>query len=452
MTDVQRKIRSTPAINIRVGSLTFRGGSRVGQTHNVDWQSHSVTNGHIVMIGGSGSGKTHQLRRFITELARGGARVHLIDPHGDLTIDPQLADSITFSDSTEFGLNPLEVESDPIFGGVRRQANSFVNLLLRQSTLGDKQKGALFRLLIELYRRYGFESENPTTWGLDYDPRKWVNEGVVKRHPSLQDLTRVVWEKCLALKMGATGSAVRKFEEVVKLQKTLHGLRLKKARLEDVETKLDKAKASFMDAMGTALTTMETGAELEELIAWDSFDVIKGIYDRLVSLEQSGIFKGKPPRFNVEKRVWRYNIAPLSRAESQFFVDCLLTKIFRHAKTRGEADGPDTVIVIDEAAIFVDKEDDHIINILLRESRKFGVMLILAGDQVSVFPPAILSSSATKLILGVDDMYHKATEERLGFERGKLKFLKPRKTALVQCKRSVEDSLGQGFYDVEIIG
>jgi DNA helicase HerA-like ATPase len=150
--------------------------------------------------------------------------------------------------------------------------------------------------------------------------------------------------------------------------------------------------------------------------------------------------------------VWRYDIAPLSRAESQFFVDCLLTKIFRHAKTRGEADGPDTVIVIDEASIFVDKDDDHIINILIREGRKFGVMIILAAQEVSVFPPAILSSAATKLILGVDDLYHKATEDRLGFERGKLKYLKPKKTAFVQCKRSVEDSLGQGFYEVEIMG
>lgn len=445
-----RRIRATPRIRIPIGTLKFRGGSRSGQTHPIAWDSHNATNGHIAMIGGSGSGKTHQLRRFITGLAQGGARVHVIDPHGDLIINASLTDSITFSDSTEFGLNPLEVESDPIFGGVRRQANSFVNLLLRQTTLGDKQKGALFRLLIELYRRYGFELENPRTWGLDYDPRTWATAN--KRHPTLQDLTKAVWEKCVALKLGATGSAVRKFEEVVKLQKTLHGLRLKKARLEDVEVKLEKAKKAFMEAMGTALTTMETGEELQELIAWDSFDVVKGIHDRMVSLEQSGIFKGNPPRFDVAKKVWRYDIAPLSRAESQFFVDCLLTKIFRHAKARGEAEGPDTVIVIDEASIFVDKDGDHIINILIREGRKFGVMIILAAQEVSVFPPAILSSTATKLILGVDDLYHKSTEDRMGLERGKLKFLKPRKTALVQCKRSVDDSLGQGFYDVEIAG
>lgn len=450
MTEATRRIRSTPNLKISLGSLTFRGGQRAGETVRIDWDSHSVINGHMAVIGGSGSGKTHQLRRYITELGRNGARVIVIDPHGDLGVDQRLMHSLTFSDSTEFGLNPLEIESDPLFGGVRRQANSFVNLLLRQSTLGEKQKSSLFRLLIDLYRRYGFEVENPATWSLDYDPRKWAK--AAKRHPTLQDLTKAVWEKCLALKIGTTGSAVRKFDDVIRLQKKLHNLRLKKASHEDVETQLTKAKADFMEAMGAALTTMETGSELEELVAWDSFDVVKGVYDRLVSLEQSGIFKGESPRFDPQKRVWRYDIAPLSRVESQFFVDCLLTKIFRHAKTRGEANGPDTVIVIDEASIFVDKDDDHIINILIREGRKFGIMVILAAQEISMFPPAVLASTATKLILGVDDMYHKATEDRLGFERGKLKFIRPKKTAFVQCKRGIEDSLGQGFYEVQIAG
>lgn len=102
---------------------------------------------------------------------------------------------------------------------------------------------------------------------------------------------------------------------------------------------------------------------------------------------------------------------------------------------------------------FVDKDEDHIINILFREARKFGVMVMLAAQEIGSFPQAVLSSSATKMILGIDDIYHRATEDRLGLERGKLKYIKPQQTAFVQCKRRAgDDQLGQGFYEIRLSG
>jgi hypothetical protein len=435
---------------VPIGTVTFRSGPRQGRSFGLTWDAGQALNGHMVLVGGSGSGKTFQLRRILSDLAHQGMRVHVIDPHGDLDLGSSLTDSRTFSDSTPFGLNPLEVSDDPLFGGVRRQANAFVNLLLRQATLGEKQKGALFRELIDLYARYGFDMDDPRTWALSFDPRTWARQG--KRHPTLSDLSRAVWDRCVAMKVGVAGAAARKFEEVARLQAKAYRLRLKKARGEEVEAALAKAKADFLAAMGEALERMETGRELEDLVAWDSFDVVKGLHERLVGLERSGIFKGRAAEFDAGRPVWRYAISPLSRDEQQFFVDCLLMRLFHAAKARGEADGPDTAIVLDEASIFVDRDDDHILNILFREARKFGVMVILAAQEISMFPPAILSSAATKLILGVDDMYHRATEDRLGLERGRLKWLKPQRTALVQLKRrpGEDDSLGQGFYEVEL--
>jgi hypothetical protein len=491
----------------------MRSGPRSGQSFDLVWDSEALLNGHTILVGGSGSGKTHQLRRIVTGLGQAGIRVHVIDVHGDV-LPACATDSIRFSESTEFGLNPLEVSADPDFGGPRKRANAFISLMLRQATLGEKQKSALFRLLVDLYKRFGFELADPATWSLDYDPRpsrsnrearaddgysalpnldwfslsdtektelkrkyglKWNGGTKVwqvatshpehdaavaqwgggnrKRQPVLSDLQREVYHRLVSLKLTGGTSAARSLEEVMRLQRRARGLKVRYLKGDDVEGQLAKVKDELLDAMEKALDRLETGEELDELIAWDSADAIKGLYDRICNLQQTGIFRGSAPEFDARKPVWRYDISPLSREEAQFFVDCLCAQIFAAAKQRGEADGPDTAIVIDEAAAFLCKDDDHILTIIAREARKFGIMLVLATQELGSFSPAVIASTATKVILGVDEMYHRTTETKLGLETGKLKFIRPQETALVQLKnRGKGEGLSNRFWEVHLVG
>ncbi|MBP8231120.1 MAG: ATP-binding protein [Rhizorhabdus sp.] len=429
----------------------MRTGARAGQKIEFALDSTTSMNGHLILAGSSGSGKSHQLRRIVDALGHAGVRVHLIDPHGDLQVSAGLTDSRVFSEATQAGLNPLEVASDPDHGGPRRAAVNFVSLMLRQATLGEKQRSALLRLLMDMYARYGFEPGNARSWSLDFDPRGWAKNP--KRQPVLSDLKRDVHQKLVQLKIGVPGSAARALEEVCKLAKKHSTLKMRNIRGDDVEQALAAAKEKFVERISEAVNRMETGAEIEELIAWDSFDVVKGLYDRLESLEGSGLFKGEAPAFDVDRPVWRYNISAIARNEQQFFVECLLGKLFAEAKARGEANGPDTAIVLDEASAFIDSDDEHILNILFREARKFGVMVILAAQEISTFPQAIISSAASKMILGVDEMYHAALERRLALPKGKLRFIRPHRTALVQSRRRSGDEVElAGFFEVDVIG
>lgn len=511
MNEASRSIRPSPSAKIRFGSVTMRGGPKAGQSFPLSLDVKQALNGHFIAVGGSGAGKTHQLRSVARQLADAGIRVHIVDVHGDIIPDCP-THSIRFSESTEFGLNPLEVSADPDYGGPRKKANAFINLMLRQSTLGEKQKSALFRLLMDMYQRWGFLRDDPTTWGLDVDPRqqrqkpvvqpeegfralpgidwfskaederrqlkksfslKWYGDGRVweipedhprlaealerwggeigKRHPALSDLRKEIWNKLVALKLTGSGSAARKLEDVMRLQKRVRSLKMRNMRGDEVETQLGKAKNDFLASIQEALGHVETGDELEELIAWDSTDAIKGLYDRVESLERSGIFKGRAPEFDPGKMIWRYDISSLSREESQFFVDCLASQIFNDCKQRGESEGPDTAILIDEAPRFLDKDDDHILNVIARESRKFGLMLGLAAQEINTFPQAIISSSACKIVLGVDEMYHKLTEQKLGLDPGKLKFIRPQETALIQIKNKGKgEGLTNKFWEVDL--
>lgn len=71
--------RETPNVTVPIG---IAGGA--GRQFTLAWDSHQVVNGHFALVGGTGSGKTYQLTRFVDGLAGGGVRIHLIDVHGDI--------------------------------------------------------------------------------------------------------------------------------------------------------------------------------------------------------------------------------------------------------------------------------------------------------------------------------------------------------------------------------
>lgn len=145
---------------------------------NVVWDSDELQNGHTLFIGRPGTGKTHQMRRFITALQRGNAsaRVHIFDVHDDLTVDG--ASSVVFSQSTPFGLNPLVVGPDPHFGGVNKCINAFLNIINRVSgNLGPRQQSLMRNLLLDVYRARGFDPERSETWLVDAGQAQYLGDG-----------------------------------------------------------------------------------------------------------------------------------------------------------------------------------------------------------------------------------------------------------------------------------
>ena len=59
------------------------------KTVPVVWRSEEVINGHILLAGGSGTGKTHNIRKIMRsylDSAQGGVRIHVFDVHDDIEI------------------------------------------------------------------------------------------------------------------------------------------------------------------------------------------------------------------------------------------------------------------------------------------------------------------------------------------------------------------------------
>jgi Helicase HerA, central domain len=516
----KRTKRKTPQL-----LLPFGTHARFGQT--VVFDSRRVVNGHMLVAGPSGTGKSHQLNRMILSLAEQGAKqIFVIDIHGDLAdfedlkpfrnapVPNNLVQSIKFGEQTRYGLPPLDLLNDPE-GGPRKRANAFINLMERQGALGPKQKTALFRLVIDLYKRHGFLMDDPKTWTLDYDPRqvrvrvvvarpgmialpaldwfdkndeekttlkrdygvrfngdtkcweapdnhplaaeardKWGSNGA-KRFPTLADVRRHLWDRLVMMKTGQSAPAIRALDKVMSLASKRARLRTRKLSMageedmEKLESTLAKVQAESLEAFQEGMERVDSGQELEELLLWDSADAIKGLFDRIEALERSGIFKGEPPPFDLSVPIWRFNIKSLSDDEQMLFVDVLLERIFMEAKSRGEADGPDTFIFLDEAHKFVVDDGEHIINRIVKESRKFGVGLVLSSQAFVHFSDDLLMSSGLKLVLGCPEMYREPMRRKLGLEMVELRggkkvnplsLIRPKDTAMISISISGENT------------
>jgi len=416
-----------------------------GRPNRVVWDSSQVINGHWVIAGASGTGKTFRLRYLMDGMLRQNpaCRFYVIDVHGDIQIPG--ASVVRFSETTDYGLNPLKISDDQDFGGVRKRVRSFISTLRRTShALGSKQEAALINILNDLYKANGFDPQDPRTWSLSFDPR--YGRRIPKKQPTITDLKRFAEYKLKQMVAGAGSAAVAKLEQLHKRFRALDKMNAR-STVEDVD--LTALKAEVKRIFAEYIDAIETGRELDDIIKYNSRDVIQSVYERIVTLDSSGIFKATPPPFDPKASIWNYDIRSLNKDEQQMFVDVLLEDLFMDAKARGERSEPDTFIIIDEAHKFVSEDDEHIINIIAKEARKFGVGLILASQSLSHFPEDIISNASTKLILGIDEIYHDVAARKLRVEPKRFSYIRPQYTAIVQVKTKA-GSLSNKFVDVDL--
>lgn len=464
----------------------------------VMWDSDKLVNGHTLLVGMSGSGKTYTLRKMISHMLQSCGshipRIHIFDVHGDLSIPG--ASEVRFSERTNYGLNPLRVNPDPHFGGVRKRVQSFLatmNRSMRQT--GPKQEACLRNVLNDVYAQYGFRQEDPSTWIVEEgaavvmtdgnDDRLFIDvpkgekdeakalgarwsgaplyswwvpqieyQGAITRwppklmgraHPSIRDALRMAQNILQQSFLGSGAEAVTYLEVANRAaqghrKKVIQALRRGQSQFDEEAEKaeLDKSKRKAIDSYTAYIDAITTGKELDSLMRYDSTDVLKSVVDRLQNLEAIGIFKSGIPPFDPTNPVWRYNIHALSMEERKLIVLFRLEELFLAAVERGEQDHIVDVVILDEAHIYADDDPESPINRIAKEARKFGLMLVAASQSPTHFPEDFVASVATKIVLGIDEMYWRQSATKLRLREDALAWVTPTKTMLVQLKMKGE--------------
>lgn len=466
-----------------------------GKTTPIYYDTSTLINGHLFMVGSSGVGKSHTFRKLIESALRSGskARFHIFDVHGDLEVPG--ASTAVFGEHVPYGVNPLRVNPSPEFGGPRRSIQAFIRIVNQASatSLGVKQESVLYNLLSDVYRDFGFQVEEPGSWSLHggdrpvpgatdnrlylqvpmaekdaakalgarWDPgrsswwvhtekyqgdlRKWPPAHIEKRHPDLNDVVRYARRLHEERFLGSDQRAVLALAEVNRAARAVQRKALDAARARhhnahfdsDMDSALMLAADKAMAAYKAYLKSIRTGYELENLLKYDSPEVLKSTLDRLQNLSRTGIFKPVAPPFDPSCPVWRYNLKPLSPDEKKMMVLFLLQDLFTQASQRSPQSDVVDVLVLDELAVYLGPEDekgDGIIGRIAREARKFGVALWAANQSPERVPASLLSSVGTKIILGLDELYWNEAVSKLRVEARQLSWIQPRRTMAVQLK------------------
>lgn len=409
----------------------------------VRWAPAELANPHVGLFADTGMGKTHMLRRFAQAMLETGHprfRMHIFDPHGDLNVDGE--SSVNFNESAPFGFNPLELNPDSKFGGVRKRIQSLIRALSQTaSRLGHRQERVLTKLLIDLYAERGFILTDNSTWAQD------AAQGRV--YPTLVDAIAFAKERLKMMYLGSDRKAMQAFEDVSRAikQRRLKQAALVKSMDETEEARIEREVHSLadkaVDAYREALLVSESGDEMDDMIENDGkVEILRSIVDRLENLYLIGIYKSTPPPLDPRCRIWRYVIDSLDLDEKKLFVMTRLETIFTRAIQRGMVNEVIDVIVLDEAHLFLDKDEEHIINRIAREGRKFGLAIFFASQTPTDFPDVVLGSLATKITMGLDANYWMATKRKLGLSDVDQQFIIPQRRVVVQLKQIGQASIG----------
>ena len=399
-------------------------------------------NPHAIITGDTGSGKTFLLKHMIYHLTKNNPniRVHVIDSHGDIEIPNE--SYIKFSETEPVGLQPLKISADPDFGGVRKKIKSFVDIINRNSSrkMGDIQIATLENILYDLFARNDFYADNPKSWNINSTTRPLKYK---KKYPTLDDLYRFVAYK---LKEQAFGINWNVLNQIAELEKKLSQLKKKFKKetkaiddeeIKKIETSIHILKEKIKNTFSSVIDGMELGNEIDDFLKYESQETLKSIFLRIQNLKNTGIFKATEPNFNKSNPVWRYDIKALSISEKRMFVDFLFEDIFLRKKEEGIKELPDEFIILDEASIYVqDIDDDHIIKVIEREARKFGLGLIMATQSLEHFPSDVIQSSAIKILLGVDVTMVEKTARKLQIKKEEIKYIIPKQRGIIQVKVS----------------
>ncbi|MEB0221370.1 hypothetical protein [Pseudomonas sp. AB12(2023)] len=425
-----------------------------GKDIPVFWNEGEVSNHHVGVAGTSGSGKTHWIREFVTGMPN-DVEIDIFDYHGDIEIPG--AETVLFSESTRYGYNPLVLNTDPHYGGVRRAVNDVIEAMNSTSRqLGGNQEGVLRHLLTDTYMLKGIFADNPRSWVKREASEAEMREMVDKKnwsamrdvYPSLNDVVTFARRKLKALWMGIedkeTGrNALGAFDDYCKTMASLNQLRAKMNRsgangqedeFEKLEKKLEASKAKSTESFATFVNSMDTGREFDEAIKYNSKDVLLSVITRLENLSATGIFNPNPPPFGGA-RIRRYILKPLAQSEDELkmFVRFRMRAIIREMMQRGESGGRlRRLIVLDESKKFNSEDGSNPINVVVTEMRKFGLAILLAGQSPAHFSQDFIKNAGTLLILNLSTSDWREAAAKLRIEERDLKYLKPQQTGAVR--------------------
>lgn len=412
------------------GNEFIFGKGHIYKSKTYSWSAdkRETQNGHMLIVGGSGSGKTRLLKKIIENLDNRGKQVYVIDFHGDMETANETSYRFSLRNS-QYGLNPFEIETDSENGGPNAQASIVLANFKKNfiPNMGAVQKNTFRRFLIDCYRYVGMLDEDENTWH--------------RPLPTVSTMMELYEKINHIIKTGDGMSLANSLEKLSKLNRE-HNFENDEDRrvslmnritneLENLNQTTTRYNQYLTEGMYPELFNINISPHVDTSFYLDpnTAKAFGSLSPYLNDLNASSVFNdSKPPK---AKGVVRYDISGFTNtdkpSEAMFFADTVIQQIFRAAKLRGEyrklgkPGKADIYVVIDESKLILptgkDKENPYnILNRIVTESRKFGMCLIIVSQRPDHFPEEMLSSIYTKVVLRINENDVKAATRALGIK------------------------------------
>jgi hypothetical protein len=130
----------------------------------VRWNPSQLRNGHGVIIGTSGSGKTQTIKAIAYELPNLYPEIKrvVIDFHGDQALPEERCYHLNME--SPYGVNPLQLDLDKKGGGPGLQAIAVAATIKKALVLGVNQEGLLIEILQGCYAQKGIINDDFSSW------------------------------------------------------------------------------------------------------------------------------------------------------------------------------------------------------------------------------------------------------------------------------------------------
>lgn len=359
-------------------AMAFEFKEFLNPNKTIIWDPDTAQNGHLMITGGSGAGKTRLAKELITHLHQLRKNIHIIDIQNTLGIDSVPERVFKFEvRNSKYSINPFEFLLDEKNGGPNQQVDEIMEMFrktfMKRLRSAPNMSAVLRRLIIDTYRKVGIIDEDIETWGIGLSKVE-----MNARLPVIADMKELV-DYILDYVSGGYGAkfgsivskngkvmndwhaqTARLNDELSKLEEVAHNdetlaseerkrikgeIDLLKSRISDNFDSLvvyfkEYLKFSFLGGDVPAYEALQ-GDDLG--YGWldykfysdkDRLKTIKTIETYLQALSGAGVFGRSTPDISF-KEVNRYDLASIKDESQLFAADTLISKLYRLVYLRG---------------------------------------------------------------------------------------------------------------------
>jgi hypothetical protein len=165
--EIQARSRvNAPQVEATMGLLAVQLGAEHASSRPVVWSPGRQSNGFLLVLGASGSGKTETLKVLGSSIHHFGVPVLTFDFHGDVRFPGTKSTLLSSGSLSTMGLNPMEIDAQSAEeSGLYDQRASLRALVQRAvPSLGHRQSAILREAFEEAYARAGILDNDPRTW------------------------------------------------------------------------------------------------------------------------------------------------------------------------------------------------------------------------------------------------------------------------------------------------